>query len=259
MIFFYIYCFGQFPPIKDVDFNEAKSEPYKSRNKNFRELCHKDSLRAVNDSKIQDKYSVYLIGPYSNEFLPVKEFANVLEKHNIFFGGVWVGSDLVSYDNDQCYKKYYNILTEKKRGKNFIDKLFKKAVRKYSKNHPDLFFNESTFLKIFYKGKKIEAWNEKNELNKEFNAAFLYPIDYIALENGSRKKSYSSVDIRINKRGKLVEILPIKHFFQNTKNSKFSEFFEKELIKFIKKSKWTPSEYCGQAVNSIFTVQFFYN
>lgn len=260
IIFFHNYCFGQLIPITGIDFSEVKSELYGSRKKKFKELCHKDSLRAVNDSRETNRYFIQIPALSPFDFHPSAELSSILKKHHIIWGGTWMGSDLPgSYSNSECYKSHSSKLTEQKFGKSFITKLIRKSVRHYQRNNPDMFFDGGIFLENFYKDVKIKIWDSGNQLNKDFFKDFKYPLEYLQFEAGEKEKSYSSVDIRINKNGKVVEILPTKHYFKNSLNKKHSLYFEKELIKFINKSKWSPSEYCGEPVNSIFTVQIFYN
>lgn len=229
MIFYQISCLGQFIQIKDVDFNEAKSKLHSNRNKNFRELCHKDSLRAVNDSKEANRYFIQIPALSFSDFHPSAELNSILKKHDIIWGGTWMGSDLPgSYSNSECYEIYSSKLTEQKFGKSFITKLIRKSVRHYQRNNPDMFFDGGIFLEKFYKDVKIKIWDSGNQLNRDFFKEFNYPADYVQFDKASEKeKSYSSVDIRISKNGKVVEILPTEHYFQSPLNKKHSLFLKK--------------------------------
>lgn len=260
IIFFNITSFGQSNPIKEVDLQKAKSWPYNDRDKIHRELCRADSIRAVSDSKKINRYFIQIPALAPFDFHPSAELNAILKKYHITWGGTWMGSDLPgSYSNEECYKIYSSKFTEQKFGKSFINNLIKKSVRQYQRNNPDVFFDGGLFFEAFYKGDKIKKWDFDNQLNRDFFKKFTYPIDYVQFDkNNDKEKSFSSVDIRLNKKGKIIEILPINHHFQNSLNKKHSLYFEKELISFIKKSKWSAAEYLGQPVNSVFTVIIIY-
>ncbi|KQT21908.1 hypothetical protein ASG31_00765 [Chryseobacterium sp. Leaf404] len=183
----------------------------------------------------------------------------ILKKHHIIWGGTWMSSDLPgSYSDDECYKITSSKITEQKFGKSFINKLIRKSVRQYQSNNPDVFFCGGLFINEYYRGSKINRWDAENQLNKDFFKQFNHPFDYVYLDKNDEKKSFSIVDIRITKKGKVVEILSFEHHFQKNINEKHSLYFEKEIINFIRKSKWSAAEYFGQPVNSVYTVIIFY-
>ncbi len=63
--------------------------------------CSEDSIRAVKSSEIQNKYFINIAAPDGDKFLPGEELKTILKKHNIIWGGEWMGSDIGWYF-DEC-------------------------------------------------------------------------------------------------------------------------------------------------------------
>ena len=106
VLFFQIFVFGQISDSLYRNMVEVQRGYYKKS-------CSKDSLRALQDSKVQYKYYMNVAAPYGTEFLPHKELEAILKRNNIEWGGFWMGSDIGGY-NEDCYFSYMSKLTENK-------------------------------------------------------------------------------------------------------------------------------------------------
>ncbi len=222
----------------------------------YKKSCSKDSLRALQDSKVQYKYYMNVAAPYGTEFLPHKELEAILKRNNIEWGGFWMGSDIGGY-NEDCYFSYMSKLTENKYGKDFIDHLIKQSVEEYVRKNPNKIFEGEDQLDWTFNGSIIENYSQKDELHKSFYEYLKYPKGYqFKKENYS---SYSYATLLLDKTGKILEIQRVKHTFYNPKNQKFQKYFENQLIKFLKRTKLEPVKYAGYPVKSKVVFMVNYN
>lgn len=236
---------------------DAESKRFHEKlKKSYKIECTSDSIKAVNDSKTQNKYYINIAAPYGDEFLPSLELKEILQKNNIIWGGTWMGSDLMGlYSEELCYYVEMTRITEEKFGKDFIDNLVKESVSKYVEKNPKKIFGKSEHLKWLYKNKNLDFWGD-NLLNKEFFEKFIYPKNYDYSKQ--KYKSLTHVTLVLDKNGKVLKIKNLQHHFYNESNKAFIPYFEKEIKKFIRNTKFEPVKYRGFPVKSEITFGLFY-
>jgi len=87
LFFAQLFAFGQTISKKDSVKKQKDLEErikiFKERMKYYSERCSKDSLRAVDDSKTQNKYYIYNSVPSGSDFPAKKELQSLLQNHNI--------------------------------------------------------------------------------------------------------------------------------------------------------------------------------
>ncbi|MFC3160514.1 hypothetical protein SAMN05443633_102162 [Chryseobacterium arachidis] len=220
-----------------------------------REQCHNDSLRAVTDSKLENKYYMNIAAPHGRSFIPSEELKIILQKHNITWGGEWMGSDLGAYASSSCYYQFMTQFTVEKFGKEFIDNLVKQSVSDYVKKHPDKIFNNDEHTDWNYKETYGDS-HEKDLLNKDFSESFVYPKDYNYTKN--EYDSQTIVTLNLDNKGKVLRIVRFNHHISNENNLKYIPYFEEEIKKFIKTCKFEPLKYKGYPVRSKIALRFFY-
>ena len=211
--------------------------------------CSEDSIRAVKDSEIQNKYFINIAAPYGDKFLPGEELKTILKKHNIIWGGEWMGSDIGWYF-DECYYSVMTKLTEKKFGKDFMDGLVKESVALYVKKHPGKIFDNDEHCEWTYKGKYLSYTDDNDQLNKDFFNNFIYPEGYENYNPSFQKyRSSTVVTLILDQNGKVLKD-QFSHEIYNDHNLKYIPYFEKEIKKFIKYTKFEPVKYRGYPVKS---------
>ena len=252
------FAFGQIVSQEDsintVRETEAKKR-LKERQEYYSERCKTDSLRAVNDSKTENKFYINVAAPSGDLFIPSEELKEILKKHHIVWGGEWMGSDVGGYAPNSCYYAYMTKFTAEKLGKDFIDNLVKKSVSEYVKKHPEKIFDEDEHTEWKYKGTYTD-FEGKDLLNKDFSENFIYPEAY-----DYRKNTYTSqtiVIISLDNTGKFLGFEKFYHHIYNENNEKYIPYFEKEIKKFVKSSKFEPLKYKGYPVKSKIGLRFFY-
>ncbi|MCY0969434.1 hypothetical protein [Chryseobacterium wangxinyae] len=208
------------------------------RLKQFNELCKKDSLRAVEDSKTQNKLYIFNTAPSGVDFPAKKELQDILKNNNILWGGNDTGSDIpLHYTTDKCYSKYMNFFTNEKFGKEFINNLIKQAVYLRIEKEPILIFEDNDHLEWLHEGKISIA---DSLLNKYFFESFKYPKGY-------KKKikidtSYTEVSIGFD--GLTIKAEEFIHHFETPFNKKFAPYFEYMITRFLKSRNFVfPNHY----------------
>lgn len=211
--------------------------------------CSEDSIRAVKSSEIQNKYFINIAAPDGDKFLPGEELKTILKKHNIIWGGEWMGSDIGWYF-DECYYSVMTKLTEKKFGKDFMDGLVKESVALYVKKHPDKIFDNDEHCEWTYKGGYLSYTDDNDQLNKDFFCNFSYPEGYENYNPSFQKyRSSTVVTLILDQNGKVLKD-QFSHDIYNDHNLKYIPYFEKEIKKFIKYTKFEPVKYRGYPVKS---------
>lgn len=251
LIFIPICFFGQL--LSAVEIAKAHKEAlskriYEEMRTYQKEQCYKDSLQAISDSKINYKYFINIAAPNGDEFLPGEELKEILKKHHIIWGGEWMGSDIGAYTN-ACYYDYMTKLTEDKFGKDFIDGLVRDAVASYVKKHPRKAFEENEHTEWNYKGTYLGYNNYDDALNIDFFKNFVYPEGYESYDPSSEKyHSHTTVTLSLDEKGNLLKKAEFHHSIYNGNNSKYIPYFEKEIKKFIKSTKFEPVKYRGYPI-----------
>ena len=224
-----------------------------SRNYN-KKLCREDSMRAVRDSEIQNKYLINIAAPDGDKFLPGEELKTILKKHNIIWGGEWMGSDIGGYSGG-CYYRTMTELTKKKFGEDFINGLVKESVALYVKKHPGKIFDYDEHTEWKYKGNYLSYTDDNDQLNKDFFSHFTYPEDYENYNSSIQKyPSNTVVTLTLDSKGKVLKH-QFSHRIHNDHNLRYIPYFEKEIKKFIKYTKFESVKYSGYPVKS--EVSFF--
>ncbi len=232
-IFIQISLSGQNTVLSKDDSLELKyQQMIKERRNYYTESCTRDSLRAINDSKTQNRYYINIAAPNGDEFLPSNELKEVFQKHGIIWGGTWMGSDIAgSYAYNTCYYHYTTELTEKKLGKNLIDNLIKEAVAQYVIKNPNKIFSNDEHSEWLYKG-TFPSYDGNDQLNEDFFKNFIYPKNYDYSKQQYQSVTY--VTLSLDQTGKVLKIKDIYHNIYNINNKQFVAYFEKEIKKFIK-------------------------
>lgn len=206
------------------------------RIKDYKDRCKIDSLKAAHDSKIQNKYYINLAAPAGDDFPADKEINELLIKHNIVWGGTWMGSDLAGYyTNNSCYYVYMINFTEEKFGKEFIDKLVKQSLLNHIEKNPSVIFEYNDHLDWIYEGEYSLA---DKLLNKYFFTKFKYPKNYkySSVDN----QNFTEVELEVDDNSYIIMLAGFKHHL--SKNKEFIPYFEKSIRQFIESSNFIISE-----------------
>lgn len=250
-ITFFQSCFyaQELTASKSDSLTELRKAAFLERMQYNKKRCSEDSIRAEQDSKIQNKYFINIAAPSGDHFLPKEELKEVLKKHNIIWGKEWMGSDIGGYTGG-CYYSGMTELTEKKFGKEFVDGLVAESVAQYVKKHPGKIFDADEHTVWTYKGTYLSFQDGNDELNKDFFKNIAYPEGYENY-NASLQKYHSStaVSLTLDEKGNLLKH-EFTHHIYNEHNLKYIPYFEKEIKKFIKYTKFGPVKYRGYPVKS---------
>ena len=230
MITFECLLFGQ-----EISKNDSieRQEWEKQRREYYSKRCKADSLRAVEDSKIMNKYHINLIAPNGNSFPANKELKEIFLQNDIILGSEYMGSDIGGYNNNYCYYIYMTSFTEKKFGEAFIENLIHQAVYKRIEKEHILLLTNNEHLDWLHEG---EFSKSDSLLNKYFQKNFKYPKGY---QKALKKdKSFTKVELKMNEENLSIEPERFIHSFENVHNQKFSLYFEKRIIDFMKSHKF---------------------
>lgn len=159
-----------------------------------------------------------------------------------------MGSDIGGYSGG-CYYSGMTEWTEKKFGKEFVDDLIKESVAQYVKKHPGKVFDADEHTEWTYKGVYLSYMNDNDQLNKDFFSSFVYPEGYQDYDLSKKYHSYSRVTLHLDEKGRVLKE-EFNHTIYNEHNQKSIPYFEKEIKKFIKYTKFDPVKYRGYPVKS---------
>jgi hypothetical protein len=247
-IFFFIFFsqtfyFGQDISTKITDSLQKEREIkyakiFQEKLKYFNEQCSTDSIRAVNDSKLENKYFIYLTAPGGDDFPAKKELEEALKKYNIIWGGTMMGSDIPKhYTSDLCYHHYMSYFTEKNFGKDFIENIVRQSLLIHLNKNPSVIFEYNDHLDWIYKGNPQLA---DVLLNDYFFKNFKYPKGY--QYTSKEIQSFTEVMLELDEKDGTLKLESFEHHIQNQHNKKFVTYFEKTIRNFIKSSKFVPSK-----------------
>lgn len=200
------------------------------------ERCSQDSIRAVNDSKTQNKYFINTPAPSGDEFPAEEELKISLNKYNIIWGGTWMGSDIGGYSPNSCYNRYMTEFTEDKFGQVFIDDLVKQSILSYAVKNPTILFEHNDHLDWMYEGNYSIA---DKLLNECFFKKFNYPTNYKT--SSKENDSFTEVGLELDENTNALKINGFKHHIVNNYNQQFIPYFEKRIRNFIESSNFTLS------------------
>jgi len=252
IIFFVIYLlttvvnFGQTKQGKKLNSNDKnnsiKDSPFKF-----------DAIeQALKNLKEKDTTGI----PFSIiDYEPIKHYRSekemylLLQKYNLNNDSIlYYGTE--NEDPEIIYKKSNKLREriDKKFGVNFIDSLRNIAEKQYVQNNINKLFdyNDCDTVSRYAGAKYYEDFFDI--LNLDFWKVVKYPKDFI-YRNEKDLYSYMNAEFILHKDGKVSDI-KTGVTFQNNQNNKYSIYFRKKLIKFIKKSKWIPAKSIGITVTS---------
>lgn len=183
------------------------------------------------------------------------ELKELLKQRNIEFGWETVLESHKAYSgnslytlNYSCYQRTMNTLIDQKYGSKFISKLKNEADSLYVLRRSDEIFNTAHVddtLIVYAKSKSY--WEQRSEIQRDFFRGFKFPVGY---EGEEIKKSFvADVQFAIRKDGSISDFI-IKTKFENELNTKFKDYFEREIIAFLKSCKWQPSTAHNMIVHS---------
>ncbi|ASK31689.1 hypothetical protein CEY12_16910 [Chryseobacterium sp. T16E-39] len=245
--FFFIFFtqaffFGQDIPAKITDsLKSAREIEYKKifleRLKYYKEQCSNDSIKAVNNSKIENKYFIYLTAPSGDDFPAKKELEEALKNYNIIWGGTMMGSDIPGhYISDLCYHHYMSYFTEKKFGKDFIENIVRQSLLNHLNKNHSVIFEYNEHLNWIYEGDPQLA---DVLLSQYFFKNFRYPKGY--QYSSKENQSFTEVTLELDEENYTLKLEGLNHHFENQQNEQFIPYFEKKIRNFIKSSKFALS------------------
>lgn len=213
---------------------------FKEGMKIYKELCSKDSLRALNDSRTENKLYTYNIAPSGSDFPAKEELKELLKKNNISWGGMGVSSDRPHvYVTDKCYQHQMDFYTREKFGEDFINDLVKQALLQYIEKKPAIILSYNDHLDWIYENNSKIADDLINQL---FHKSFSYPKRYNHTLN---EGSYTDIKLILDKENYTMDIEDFVHHIEDDHNKKFIPYFEKSIKNFIKTNILTPTKEDG--------------
>jgi len=245
LIFLFVFVFqtiifAQNIPTEDSIQKRQESERiqmFKKLLKQYKELCSKDSIRAVNDSKTQNKFYIFNSVPSGDDFPAKNELQDILKNNNVLWGGIGSGSDIpLHYTTDKCYSSYMNFFTEEKFGKDFINGLVKQALLQYIEKRPAIILSYNEHLDWIYENNNKIA---DDLINILFHKTFLYPKDY---HHSLDEISYSEVKLVLNRENYIMDVENFVHHIEDKANKRFIPYFEKSIKNFIKSHNLNPTK-----------------
>lgn len=161
-----------------------------------------------------------------------------------------------AYPSNSCYNMYMTKITEDQFGKEYIDNLVKESVALYVKKHPKKIFDSDEHTDWTYKGTYLSYTNDNDLLNQDFFKGFTYPKDY---DYTVQKYNSSTVVIlNLDEKGNILGKKKFQHNIYNEHNKMYIPYFEKEIDKFIKSTKFAPIKYRGYPVKCEISFFIYY-
>lgn len=255
-----LFCFGQKKKVIDIN-GTTKNEinidsilKFKPTNQALMDSLEEEiNPKIIIDSYIppknfrrQSEKEFLLL--HFNHFRCEKEMNLLLQKYNlnndsVFYLSMDDGSEGIS---EKWRKSRERI--DKKFGVNLIDSLIDIAEKQYVQNNIDKVFDYQECDTVSrYAGAKYYVEFSKTYV-LDFWKVVKYPKDF-KYKKEKDLYSYMLAEFILHKDGKVSDI-KTGVTFQNDQNNKYSTYFRKKLIKFIKKSKWIAAKSAGITVTS---------
>lgn len=159
-------------------------------------------------------------------------------------------SQPIDEEDEYIIKKWHKRREQivQKYGVNFIDSLIDIAQEKYVLNNINKVFEygdcdtisryaRARYYVEFSKSYLLDFWKDVK-----------YPKNF-KYRNEKDLYSYMKAEFILHKNGKISD-LNISFSFQNEHNKKYSTYFRRKIIRFIKRSKWIPAKSAGITVTS---------
>lgn len=180
---------------------------------------------------------------YNCEDYVIKELAKLNIKIDT---SLIMTSDLPQVHDDffrfHCYEATMRDSIEKKLGKNYIENLIQQAEKQFVLNNPDTIF----IIESRDKG-NISAYNFERKQRINLEKQFKYPKNY--KPKNEKPYSHTNAYFILMKDGTIRD-LKVEATFQNPYNEQFEEYFEKEVRKFVLKTKWEYPLFGGLPANT---------
>lgn len=225
-------------------------------------FCFYNVKKAFDDFK--NNQSTYYLSLNNREKIISRSYEKFVELmltknikvHKILWKNESIKENELLKKEENCYEETMNFLIKDKYGNDFISKIFKKADSLYIIENKDKIFDYYDFDTIV-RYSKSKIYDKQNEdINKDIKHLLQYPKKY--KHNKKEEKSYSSINFIIYKTGK-IDIESISTVMKSQENEKYTEYFEKQLIDFVKKSKWNPISVYGITISSKMSIYFSYD
>lgn len=197
--------------------------------KYYNERCQLDSIRAVADSKIENRYFMPFVAPH-DYYIPFEnELRAIFGKHNIIYSGIAYHSDIpLHYSGSECYNDEMNRFTISKFGREFLENLVKESVKKYIDNPDNLPLQ-----------KLIPTPFGKDRIDLKYKR-----INPLIFRKPNIKNKYSThqyIELLIDVNGNVKDFRDLELNFINDEVAK--KKFLKDFKLFLKKQKLEPVTY----------------
>lgn len=202
--------------------------------------CSNDSLLAVNDAKLINKYFINIAAPYGSDFPARKELEIALKKLGIAWGGTWMGNCIGAYTPGSCYKTFMNEFTEEKFGRNVINNLVKQSLLDYINKNPSAIFEYNDHFDWLYEDDEAIA---DNLINRLFHEKFTYPRHYKTLLNPN--PSFTKVYLIFDDISHRLKLDHFEHQIGDADKQKYIAYFERKIGDFINSPIFVLSENAG--------------
>lgn len=244
LFFIKLSVFGQVF-LKEDSVKMAKESEIKIRIQQMRrdreEQCTLDSLNAVEDSKVINKYFINIAAPYGSDFPAEKELEIALKKYGIVWGGTWAGNCTGAYTTNSCYYNYMNRFTEEKFGENVINNIVRQTLLDYINKKPSAIFEYNDHLDWLYKNNDVIA---DHLINLLFFKKFIYPKGY--RESLNKNQSFTKVHLIFDDNSHSLKPDYFEHQIDDRDKQKYIPYFERKIRDFINSPIFVLSEHAGR-------------
>lgn len=244
LFFIRVSIFGQIFPKEDSVKMTKESEKkiwVQQRQRDLEEQCSLDSLNAVEDSKIINKYFINIAVPHGSNFPAKEELETALKKLGIVWGGTWMGNCIGAYTTNSCYYTYMNKFTKEKFGENVINNLIRQTLLDYIDKKPSAIFEYNDHLDWLYENNDAIA---DHLINLLFFKKFIYPKGYKKSLN--KNQSFTKVHLIFDDTSHSLKPDYFEHQIDDRDKQKYISYFERKIRDFINSSIFVLSEHAGR-------------
>ncbi|GEN75085.1 hypothetical protein [Chryseobacterium hagamense] len=203
--------------------------------------CSNDSLRAVNDAKLINKYFISIAAPDGFDFPAQKELETALKKLRIVWGGTWMGNCIGAYTPNSCYYTNMNKFTEEKYGENVINNVIRQTLLDYIDKNPSVIFEYNDHLDWLYEDNEVIA---NDMINKLFYKKFAYPKGY--KKSSNQRHSFTKVFLIFDDESQRLKLDHFEHQMDDYNRVKYLYYFEGKIKDFINSSIFVLSKDAGR-------------
>ncbi len=243
-LFTCLFCFGH-----RMEVNNESNLRFKPNDQIFTHsleteiITNDDTVSTKTFRRISDKELLL----HFRHFRCKNEMDSLLQIFNL-------NNDSVSQPIDEVDEEIYNKWRKRREqivqkfGVNFIDSLIDIAQKQYVLNNINKTFEYRDCDTISRYSRAINYVDFSKNYLLDFWKNVKYPKNF-KYRNEKDFYSYMSAEFILHKNGKISH-LNICFSFQNDHNNKYSTYFRRKIIKFIKRSKWIPAKSAGITVTS---------